>query len=132
MARNVLVVEDDEGNRDMIREILEDEGYAVQTARNGLAALARMAGELPALVVMDLMMPAMDGFELVAEMERRGLRPSVPILVVSGSAAAVRRLGEIAPEGFLSKPWDLTEFLAEIARFAGRPARAGSGARVNV
>src|SRR5215510_1620730 len=89
MVRKILVVENDDGNRDAMREALEDEGYAVETAPDGAAALARLAGVLPALVVTDLVMQVMDGFEFVAELARRGLRPAVPILVVSGSPRAL-------------------------------------------
>src|SRR5262245_23434621 len=120
MAANVLVVEDDEDNRYVMRETLAYEGYTVETAPNGAAALLKLEGELPALVVMDLVMPVIDGFALAAEMARRGLRPQVPILVVSGSASAVRRLGEIAPEGYLTKPWDIAVLLSEVERLAGR------------
>jgi two-component system response regulator MprA len=120
MAANVLVVEDDEDNRYVLRKTLAYEGYAVETAPNGAAALLKLEGELPALVVMNLVMPVMDGFALAAEMARRGLRPQVPILVASGSASAVRRLGEIAPEGYLTKPWDIAVLLSEVERLAGR------------
>jgi CheY-like chemotaxis protein len=120
-VRKILVVENDDDNRDAMREALEDEGYAVETAPDGAAALARMVGELPALVVTDLVMQVMDGFEFVAEMARRGLRPPVPILVVSGSPRALRRLEEMAPDGFVAKPWDLAALLSEVARLAGPP-----------
>src|SRR5262245_25725358 len=121
MARKLLVVENDEGNRDALRETLEDEGYEVEAASNGAAALVKLDVDLPDRVVLDLMMPVLDGFGFAAEMSRRGLRPAVPILVVSGSPPAVHRLADFAPEGFIAKPWDITVLLSEVARLAGPP-----------
>ena len=66
----VLVVEDDESTRQAIRRALEREGWAVAEAENGRAGLARMAEAVPALILLDLMMPEMDGFEFLDELRR--------------------------------------------------------------
>ncbi|UCB49802.1 MAG: response regulator, partial [Deltaproteobacteria bacterium] len=80
----VLLVEDDANMRDLLRRMLEKEGWAVAEAENGRAALERIAEEEPALILLDLMMPEMDGFELVAELRKHEVWRSIPIVVLTG------------------------------------------------
>jgi CheY-like chemotaxis protein/anti-sigma regulatory factor (Ser/Thr protein kinase) len=81
--RRVLVVEDDESARALIRRALESEGWEVDEAENGRVALERLAESEPALVLLDLMMPEMDGFEFL-ETLRDGADPSrVPVVVIT-------------------------------------------------
>ena len=80
----VLVVDDDATLRELARRILEKEGYAVIEAENGRVALERARLTLPGLVVLDLIMPEMDGFEFVAEFRKREDWRAIPIIVVTG------------------------------------------------
>jgi CheY-like chemotaxis protein len=80
----VLVVDDDATLRELARRILEKEGYAVIEAENGRVALERARHTLPGLVVLDLIMPEMDGFEFVAEFRKREDWRAIPIIVVTG------------------------------------------------
>jgi CheY-like chemotaxis protein len=79
----VLLVEDEETTRATIRQMLEREGWAVAEAENGRVALARLAGGLPDAIVLDLLMPEMDGFEFVAELRSRAEWRKLPVLVVT-------------------------------------------------
>jgi CheY-like chemotaxis protein len=79
----VLVVDDDEDLRELMHRILEKEGYAVIEARNGKEALARLDEFSPGLILLDLMMPEMDGFELVEELRHHEAWRQIPILVVT-------------------------------------------------
>jgi PAS domain S-box-containing protein len=79
----VLLVEDDANARDLLRRMLEKEGWAVVEAENGRVALERIAEEEPALILLDLMMPEMDGFELVAELRKHKVWRSIPIVVLT-------------------------------------------------
>ena len=81
--RRALVVDDMRENRSLLRRALENEGWQVDEAANGQEALAHIDDEVPALILLDLMMPVMDGFEFVAEMRRRRLKPEIPIVVVT-------------------------------------------------
>jgi CheY-like chemotaxis protein len=81
-ARRVLVVEDDESARTLIRRALEAEGWEVDEAENGRVALERLGESHPALVLLDLMMPEMDGFQFL-EALRDGEAPQVPVVVVT-------------------------------------------------
>jgi CheY-like chemotaxis protein len=80
---SVLVVEDDSDTRVMLRRYLEREGWAVSEAQNGREALALMARVRPALILLDLMMPEMDGFTFVAELRKRIEWRTVPVVVIT-------------------------------------------------
>ena len=80
---SVLVVEDEEDLRGLLRRILEHEGYAVTEAENGRAALIRAREAPPGLILLDLMMPEMDGFEFVTELRGQVWGRSIPIIVVT-------------------------------------------------
>jgi GAF domain-containing protein/CheY-like chemotaxis protein/anti-sigma regulatory factor (Ser/Thr protein kinase) len=79
----VLVVDDDAGLRQLLRRMLEPEGYAVVEAENGRVALERLHHISPSVILLDLMMPEMDGFEFVAEFRRHEAWRAIPIVVVT-------------------------------------------------
>ncbi len=79
----ILVVEDDEPTRSLMRRVLEDDGYAVAEAENGRVALDRVAEKKPGLIFLDLMMPVMDGFEFVVELQKNKPWRSIPIVVIT-------------------------------------------------
>jgi signal transduction histidine kinase len=79
----VLIVEDDAVTREMLRRMLDKEGWAVMAAENGHVALERVAEHRPALILLDLLMPEMDGFQLVEALRQREAWRSIPIIVVT-------------------------------------------------
>jgi Amt family ammonium transporter len=79
----ILVVEDDPTTRDMLRRMLEREGWLVDEADNGETALGRIAERRPDLILLDLMMPRMDGFELIGALRSTNLWRSIPIVVLT-------------------------------------------------
>jgi len=81
--RHALVVDDKAENREVLRRALQSEGWRVSEAENGRAALAEVTSESPSLILLDLMMPVMDGFEFVSEMRRREATSAIPIVVVT-------------------------------------------------
>jgi len=81
--RHALVVDDKTENREVLRRALENEGWRVSEAENGQLALDEIASEPPSLILLDLMMPVMDGFEFVLEMRRREAAREIPIVVVT-------------------------------------------------
>ena len=118
----VLVVEDDPHMRQLVEEILSDEGYQVRTAQDGQAALEEVARELPGVILLDMRMPRMNGWEFAREFrERYGRR--APIVVLTAASDAGQRAAEIEAEGFLGKPFDLDDLIRVVERFLGaRPA----------
>ena len=106
----VLVVDDDPDILEALSEILEAEGYTVSRARNGQEALERLAQSRPALILLDLMMPVMDGWEFARRMkdayppERRP-----PIIVLSADRNVATKARELGAVGFLAKPFELPD-----------------------
>jgi DNA-binding response OmpR family regulator len=109
----VLVVDDDPDILDALSEILEVEGYEVQRARNGREALQRLEHGPPDLVLLDLMMPVMDGWEFARSLDPDA-RP--PIIVLSADRNVSVKAQEIGALGWLAKPFELSELLAVVRR----------------
>ena len=81
--RPILIVDDDPDVRTLLRRMLEREGYRVAEAEHGRAALVRLAHGLPGVILLDLMMPEMDGFEFLVELRRHETAHAVPVVVVT-------------------------------------------------
>jgi len=81
--RRALVVDDKAENRELLRRALENEGWQVSEAENGQVGLERLADQSPSLILLDLMMPVMDGFEFVMEMRKLNAANDIPIVVVT-------------------------------------------------
>ncbi|CAA9555171.1 MAG: hypothetical protein AVDCRST_MAG88-1052 [uncultured Thermomicrobiales bacterium] len=113
----ILVVDDDEGIREFVSLVLEDEGYEVLTAPHGAAALALVAHRLPAVILLDMRMPVMDGWQF-AQAYRQRPGPHAPIIVVTAAREAGERGTQIDAEGVLPKPFHLAELLALVEGFA--------------
>jgi two-component system, cell cycle response regulator DivK len=106
MTAFVLVSDDIADNRQMYAEYLEYEGYRVEQARNGAEAVAFAHALMPDLIVMDLSMPEMDGWEATRLLKGDPVTRAIPILVVSGHAfgPAEIRAREARADAFLTKP----------------------------
>ena len=109
----VLVVDDDPDLLDALSEILEVEGYQVDRARNGREALQRLEQAAPDLVLLDLMMPVMDGWEFARSL---GADARPPIIVLSADRNVSSKAREIGALGWLAKPFELSELLAAVRR----------------
>jgi CheY-like chemotaxis protein len=112
----VFVVEDDVDTRDMMGRFLELEGFTVEVAANGKQALERLnAGVHPCVILLDLMMPVMDGWQFRSHQIRDASLASIPVIVVS--AAGKDRIGDIEANAYLSKPVDLEQLLAQVTQY---------------
>ncbi len=116
---HVLVVDDDPDIRELVQEALTDEGYQVVGAANGWEALAQIAAAPPALVLLDMRMPVLDGWGFAREVKARGLRLS--IVVMTAAQDARRWAEEIRAQGYLAKPFELDELLDAVERARGAP-----------
>jgi len=81
--QTVLVVEDDASMRDILSQLLEKEGWQVAEAPNGRVGLEQLNGSVPALILLDLMMPEMDGFEFMEALRRRQKGQHIPVIVIT-------------------------------------------------
>ncbi len=124
MTERVLIIEDDLGLRETLRQLLELDGYDVVTATDGLEGLERFEAGTTDVVVLDLMMPRMDGFGFAAELQRRGLRATTAILVLTADGRAQEKAARIGADGWLEKPFDVLLFLEKVAQLARRAPRS--------
>ena len=120
-ASVVLVVDDDPDILEAICDILEGEGYVVARARHGAEALERLHERRPNLILLDLMMPVMDGLAFAHALHERRLDPEIPIVVISADGNP-QKAASIGARGFLAKPFDIDALLAHVASAAAQAA----------
>ena len=115
-AKRILVVDDDDTIRETLADALHLEGYTVDTAANGAIALDRVRQARPDAIILDLMMPVMDGWRFMSAYRSEAACIGIPVLVTS----AYRQLGEAAPElrvqACIAKPFDLGVLLGAVER----------------
>ena len=117
----ILVVDDDPDLRDFLRLMLTSMGFEVTSAANGQEALEVMEGRCPDLILLDMKMPVMNGWEFCRALECRDARP--PIVVLTAAPDPAARAAEAHADGWLGKPFEYAELEATVRRFAGRPTR---------
>ncbi len=116
--RSILVVDDDPQISRLLRFILESAKYSVRTAANGQQALALLAEEKPQLIICDVAMPIMDGFETVQSVRANPDWNDVPILMLTalGELKDIDRALNAGANDYLGKPFSPKDMLAKIAR----------------
>jgi CheY-like chemotaxis protein len=128
-ARRVLVVEDDAATRTMMRRLLVGEGWEVAEAGDGREALARMGRERPDLILLDLMMPEMDGFEFLAACRKVPDYGGIPVIIVTAADLTEhdhRRLNGGVEHILQKAAFEQHELLAQIRQLVGRYATAAA------
>jgi len=116
---SVLVVEDDEASGEGYAQLLGGEGYVVHWARNGYEALAEVSRQSPSLIMLDLKVPKIDGWELLERLTSDGASaPGIPIIVVTGDALSTHHdmARSRGASVVLTKPIDPSELLAAVRR----------------
>jgi signal transduction histidine kinase/DNA-binding response OmpR family regulator len=123
--KHALIVEDDDATRSLLRRVLTDDGWEVAEADNGATALQQVAKQCPDLILLDLMMPVMDGFDFLAEFRKRRQRSSIPIIVITAKDLTaqdrLRLNGDVVR--ILQKGAQTNdELLQEVRDFAAHPS----------
>jgi CheY-like chemotaxis protein len=115
----ILVVDDDPAIRALYSEILSDEGYGVQTAENGREAIVQVKAQPTDLIMMDIMMPIMDGLTACTKIKADPAMQGVPIVIMSAGINLRRHADDFAcmAAAILSKPIDLDYLLDTVKRF---------------
>jgi DNA-binding response OmpR family regulator len=128
--RRVLVVEDDASIMLGLRINLEAEGYVVSTADDGERALDMVRAEHPDLIILDVMLPKLNGFQVLQAIRREGL--TMPIIVLSARTGEMDKVTglELGAEDYVAKPFSLAEFLARVRAALRRGPRAPDPPRV--
>ena len=119
-AAHILVVDDEAHLAAGIAENLEAEGYRVDVAHDGRAGLEKVRADRYDLIVLDVMMPNMDGLELCAQLRREGVQSPVLFLTVKGDAEDRVRGFEAGGDDYLTKPFHLRELLLRVAAILRR------------
>ena len=119
----VLVVDDDDTIRELVSIALCDEGYEVMSAIHGREALERAADWVPDLILLDMRMPVMDGWEFTRAY-RRGPGPHAPIIVLTAGRDATCTAIQIEADAALAKPFELESLLGLVSRFVRMPLQS--------
>lgn len=123
LGYRLLIIDDDAGVQKMLRILLEYEHFEVVVASNGQAALDCLNQAPPDLILLDLMMPHMDGLSFIAELERRQLRPGLPVIVLTADIYARPLIERLGAEDWLMKPFHLSDLLRKIRGLLTSPER---------
>jgi CheY-like chemotaxis protein len=124
----VLVVEDDDATRELLEEILREEGYETAGAADGRQALILMRRWRPDLIVLDLVMPKMDGWFFRAQQRQIEAIRDIPVIVMSARRPPWREEDLLDPAAYLPKPFELRDFTSLVRASLGTPAEAAHSA----
>jgi DNA-binding response OmpR family regulator len=117
-AIRILIVDDLEDNLFLLQAILTEEGFEVDSAKNGKLALAKIEASPPDLVLLDAMMPGMDGYEVTRRIRQNKKLPFIPVLLITAYENANIPEGlELGANDFIRKPIDYDELMARIKAF---------------
>jgi CheY-like chemotaxis protein len=112
----VLIVDDHDQNLELLEAYLEDVNVRVQTSSSGQDALTKIAAEQPQLILLDIMMPRMSGWQVAAKLRSDGATKHIPIIMVTalGEASDIERAHDLGVMDFLTKPVNKVDLLARV------------------
>jgi DNA-binding response OmpR family regulator len=114
-AKHILVVDDIEDNLSLLQAILSEEGYEVDVAKDGKSALAKIEASPPDLVLLDAMMPKMDGYEVTRRIRQNKKLPFISILMITAFENANIPQGlDLGANDFIRKPIDFDELMSRV------------------
>jgi CheY-like chemotaxis protein len=116
--RRVLIVDDDDELADVLRQALRESGYAVATVRHGAAALDLIGQIQPDLILLDLVMPIMDGWSFVTQYRRSG-KAGGRIVLLTGHPNAREISEHLGVDGYVGKPFGLSELISTLQQQLG-------------
>ncbi len=127
--QTILIVEDEEDIRELLVYNLKKEGFAVLDAGDGGKALEIARAKLPDLILLDIMLPGMDGLEVCRELERSPATAGIPIIMLTARGEEVDRiLGlEMGADDYMVKPFSVRELVLRIRKILKRQSRAAEG-----
>jgi two-component system cell cycle response regulator DivK len=119
MSKCILVVEDEKDNRQILRDLLGNAGYELTEAQNGEEAIAAVAKRRPNLILMDIQLPIIDGYEATRRIRTNPDLRSVPIIAVTSCALAGDKDKALAAgcDGYVSKPYSPRDLLAKVRTY---------------
>ncbi|MDI6735946.1 MAG: response regulator [bacterium] len=114
MPRKILIIDDDKCIIEITRVVLEINGYEVLNAFDGEEAMAKVRHEIPDLIMLDLLMPKMDGWEVYNQLKEYSKTAHIPIILVSALDKDTQMNKEMDVEGYLEKPFEINELIEKI------------------
>jgi two-component system cell cycle response regulator DivK len=119
--KTILIVEDNEKNMKLARDVLQAKGYATLEAVNGQDGVAQALHHRPDLILMDIQLPDIDGFEAMRRIRADAICMAIPIVAFTASVTAGdrHRISEAGFNGFLGKPIELKSFVATVRQLLG-------------
>lgn len=116
MAKKILVVEDEKDIRELLEHYLKKEGYAVQSAKDGLSGLEKATREKFDLLILDLMLPVMDGLEVCRKLRSQPSTSDIPIIMLTAKSEETDRIVglEMGADDYITKPFSPREVVARI------------------
>jgi len=122
-AKRILLADDEEDIKTVVTMFLESQGYEVLTAFDGLDALEKARTEKPDLILLDIMMPVLDGFEVCKRLKEDAATGNIPILILSAAAhvESVNRGLRAGAKDYIVKPFEPEKLLEKIEQVIGRP-----------
>ena len=115
----VLIVDDDEGTRALVRAGLELEGFDVREAASGTEGLSVLEQDPPDLILLDVMMPQMDGWEMLHRVQERHGVDAIQVIMYSGKIEEARKAEERGAQAFIGKPFDPSKLLEATKQLLG-------------
>ena len=117
----ILIIEDNEKNRKLCRDVLQVKGYRTIESETAEAGLELARSQAPALILMDIQLPGMDGITAMKQLKADSSTQGIPIIAITASAMTNNRTAMLAEgfDGYQTKPFSLKDFLGEVERVLG-------------
>lgn len=117
MVKKILVCDDDEGILDIVKIILENKDYQVETISTGKAIERRIIAYQPDLILLDLWIPGMDGKEITKILKRDEKLSKIPIIIISALNETKKISREIGADDYLAKPFDINDLISIVEKY---------------
>jgi len=132
MANKIMIVDDEPDVVDLVKLVLKSEGYEVVTANSGKEALEKMVKEMPDLVLLDIMMPQMDGWEVYNHIKSNTKTKDIPVAMLTAKSQSIDKmigLHVVQVDDYITKPFGRAELLERVKKILSEKGRLQSAAR---
>ncbi len=117
MSKKILVCDDDQGILELIKSILEDNGYQVKTVATGKGIQKRISEFEPKIILLDIWMPGIDGRDVTRLLKSKPETKAIPIIILSALSDTKQIAEEIGADSYLTKPFDINNLLKTVANY---------------
>ena len=132
MSNKIMIVDDEPDVVDLVKLVLKSEGYEVVTANSGMEALEKIVVEMPDLVLLDIMMPQMDGWEVYNRIKSNAKTKGIPVAMLTAKSQSIDKmigLHVVQVDDYITKPFGRAELLERVKKILSEKGRLQSPAR---